>query len=81
MQPWSTQYARSLSVAQWVDEMETRFFHAIKEQIDSLPFRAPLKSTVAKCGVEPEGLFSCLIDWDIYTVSILGETSSLTFTA
>jgi len=43
---------RSLSVAQWVDEIEIRFFHAIKKQVDSLPFRAPLKETVAKCGVE-----------------------------
>ena len=31
--------------------------------------------------VESEGLSPCLVDWDIYTVSILGETSSLPFTA
>ena len=46
------EYARSLSLPQWLDEIEIRFFHAIKEQIDSLPFRAPIKETVAKCGVE-----------------------------
>jgi hypothetical protein len=72
---------RSLSVAQWVDEIEIRFFHAIKEQIDSLPFRAPIKETVAKCGVEPDDFSPpCVVDWDIYTVSIRGEMTSITFT-
>jgi len=80
MQPWSTQYARSLSVEQWVDEIGARFVKAIQQEVNSLPLREPIKSTLAKCGVEPESLSPCLVDWDIYNASVLGETASLTFT-
>ena len=66
MQPWSTQYARSLSVEQWVDEIGARFVKAIQQEVNSLPLREPIKSTLAKCGVEPESLSPCLVDWDIY---------------
>ena len=80
MQPWSTEYARSLSLDQWVDEIEARFVRVIEQEINSLPFRTPLKETVAKCGVESEGLSPCLVDWDIYSISFSAEITSLTFT-
>ena len=46
IQPWSTEYARSLSVAQWVDEIEARFVLAIEQQINSLPFRGSLYKVI-----------------------------------
>jgi hypothetical protein len=74
-------FARSLSLDQWIDEIETRFLYDITNRIDSLPFREPLKSTLAKFGVESEDFSPpCLVDWDIYTVSIRGEICSLPFT-
>jgi hypothetical protein len=81
MQPWSTQYARSLSLDQWPDEIGTRFVKDFANRIDSLPFRDPIKSTLATFGIE--GLcWPVLVDWDIYTISFeRPEITSLTFSA
>jgi len=46
MTPWSTEYARLLSEAQWVEEIDTRFFAAIDREIQSWPFREPLEAYV-----------------------------------
>jgi hypothetical protein len=77
MQPWSTQYARSLSLDQWPDEIHTRFVADFANRIDSLPLRDPIKGALAKFGIEPPEF--CQVDWDIYTIAIQGEKTSLTF--
>jgi hypothetical protein len=80
MEPWSTEYARSLSWEQWPDEIDVRFVPDIANRINALPLREPIKSTLATFGIE--GLsWRVLTDWDIYTVSIHGEITSLTFSA
>ena len=55
-----------------MDEIEARFVLAIEQQINSLPFRDPLKETVTKCGVE-EFSPPVLVDWDIYSISFSEE--------
>src|SRR5262249_17524697 len=79
--PWSTQYARSLSEAQWEEEIGTRFFEAIRQQIESAPFREPLRSFLEKLNVDFRGEHAFLFSWDIYTASLVGDKSDLTFTA
>jgi hypothetical protein len=79
MKSWSTQYARSLSDEQWIDEIRTRFLDAINREIESLPFREPLRSTLEHFDVDLSDLF--FTQWDIYTMSVSEQSSSLTFTA
>jgi hypothetical protein len=51
MIPWSTEYARSLTEGQWRNEIEMRFFDAISQEIESLPFHEPLRSVLDEFGV------------------------------
>jgi hypothetical protein len=55
MTPWSTEYARLLSEAQWVEEIDTRFFAAIDREIQSWPFREPLEAFLEKLNVDFRG--------------------------
>jgi len=81
MQPWSTQYARSLSLSQWIDEIHTRFVQDIANRIDSLPLYDPtIKATLAKFGVT-ELSWPVLVDWDINSISFRGEMTLFIFSA
>ena len=81
MQPWSTQYARSLTLNQWPDEIGTRFVQDIANRIDSLPLYDPtIKATLAKFGVT-ELSWPVLVDWDINSISFRGEMTVFIFSA
>jgi hypothetical protein len=81
MQPWSTQYARSLSLEQWRDEIGLRFVQDICNRIGSLPLYDPsIKATLAKFGVT-ELSWPVLVDWDVNTVSFRDEMTALAFAA
>ena len=81
MQPWSTQYARSLSLSQWIDEIHTRFVQDIANRIDSLPLYDPtIEATLAKFGVM-ELSWPVLVDWDINSISFRGEMTVSIFSA
>jgi len=81
MQPWSTQYARSLTLNQWPDEIGTRFVQDIANRIDSLPLYDPtIKATLAKFGVT-ELSWPVLVDWDINSISFRGEMTLFIFSA
>jgi hypothetical protein len=81
MTTWSTEYARSLTKAQWCDEIKIRFFDAIRREIESSPFRESLRSVLEQLDVDCQGEHAFLWNWDIYTVSIFEENSLLRFTA
>jgi hypothetical protein len=81
MQPWNTNYARSLTPNQWPDEIGTRFVQDIANRIDSLPLYDPtIKATLAKFGVT-ELDWPTLVDWDINTISFRDEMTLLDFSA
>jgi hypothetical protein len=50
----------------------------IANRIDSLPFRDPIKSTLAKFGVE-ELSWPVQVDWDINSISFRDEDKSTVF--
>jgi len=81
MTTWSTEYAGSLTEAQWRNEIEIRFFDAIRREIESWPFREPLRSVLEGLDVDFEGEHAFLWNWDVYTVSIFEQNSLLRFTA
>ena len=81
MTTWSTECARSLTEAQLGNVIEIRFFGAIRQEIESSPFREPLRSVLEQLDVDCQGEHPFLWNWDIYTVSILEENSLLRFTA
>jgi hypothetical protein len=79
--PWSLSYARSLSKEQWEDEIRSRFFDAIRREIESGPFREPLRSFLEKLNVNFAGKHPFLFSWDIYSALVVEDKSQLKFTA
>ena len=80
MQPWSTDYARSLSISQWIDEILARFVEDFRNRIDSLLLHDPIKSELAKFGVT-ELSWPTMVDWDINSISFRDEMTLLDFSA
>jgi hypothetical protein len=79
MEPWSIQYARSLSAAQWTEEIGTRFVQAIADHFNSLPLRDPIATELARYGAELDR--EAIVEWNLYSVSIRGELTEFTFVA
>jgi hypothetical protein len=82
MTAWSIDYARSLTKDQWHDEIKRRFLDDITREIESSPFREPLRSVLEQLDVDFQGEHAFPVwNWDIYTVSTFEENSLLRFTA
>src|SRR6516164_9319336 len=81
MKPWSTDYARSLSLDQWIDEILGRFIQDFANRIDSLPLHDPLiKATLAKFAVQTLD-WPTMVDWDINSISFRGDCTLFLFSA
>src|SRR5262249_7521437 len=78
MEPWSTDYARSLSLDQWPDQIHARFVEDFANRIDSMPFRNPIKSELARFGVV-ELSWPVLVDWDINSISFRDDSTLFIF--
>jgi hypothetical protein len=73
MTPWSTEYARSLSLNQWPDEIHHRFVAGFANRIDAMLLHDPtIKVELAKFGVEDLS-WPMSADWDINTISFQGD--------
>jgi hypothetical protein len=78
---WNLSYAGSLCVEGWRNEIGTRFFDAICREIESAPYREPLRSFLENLNVDFSGEYPFLFSWDIYSARVAGDKSELKFSA
>ena len=71
----------SLSKDQWTEELGNRFFSGITREVNSFPFRRPVRSVVELLSLQTDVEYAFHANWKIYGVSIATEISSLFLTA
>jgi hypothetical protein len=79
MNPWSSDYARSLTKDQWVGIIETRFLE-INREIESFALAEPMRSTLVRHSLEPF-TENELCEWNFHNVRVSGGISTLAVTA
>ena len=77
---WNLDYARSLTLDQWTDELNNHFLQKIDREVRTFPFREPVRSIIETLSLENDEY----ANWYVHSVSFSADscdfpTTALTF--
>ena len=67
---WNLDYARSLTLDQWTDELNNHFLQKIDREVRTFPFREPVRSIIETLSLENDEY----ANWYVHSVSFSADS-------